>query len=75
MIYYPLSTLMQAGIRDILVVSTPHDLDAYRALLGNGEAFGVSLSYAVQQRPAGLAEAFLIGPRLPRRRTRCAGAG
>ena len=61
MIYYPISVLMLSGIKDILIITTPHDLSSYKRLLGNGDKFGISIEYEVQNKPNGLAEAFIIG--------------
>lgn len=61
MIYYPLSVLMLAGIKEILIISTPKDIDRFEDIFGNGDTLGISISYAVQQSPKGIAEAFIIG--------------
>jgi glucose-1-phosphate thymidylyltransferase len=61
MIYYPISVLMLAGIRDILIITTPRDLSSYKRLLGDGKDFGIKLTYVVQKKPNGLAEAFILG--------------
>lgn len=61
MVYYPLGVLMLAGIREVLIISTPRDLPSFKALLGTGEDFGIALSYAEQERPGGLAEALIVG--------------
>jgi glucose-1-phosphate thymidylyltransferase len=61
MVYYPLTILMLAGIRDILVITTPHDIEAFRRLLGDGSKWGLNLSYAVQPKPQGIAQAFVVG--------------
>ena len=61
MIYYPLSTLMLAGLREILIISSPRDQSLYKALLGNGESFGINIKYAIQERPEGIVQSFLIG--------------
>lgn len=61
LIYYPLATLMHAGIRDILLITTPHDQAAFRQLLGDGTQFGIQFAYAIQEKPCGLADAFIVG--------------
>ena len=61
MIYYPLSTLMLAGVRDILIITKIEDIDKFKNILGNGDSFGINLQYEIQEKPEGLAQAFLIG--------------
>ena len=61
LIYYPLSTLMLAGIRDILIITTPNDQEAFVGLLGDGHTLGINLTFKIQERPEGLAQAFIIG--------------
>lgn len=61
MVYYPLSTLMMSGIKDILIITTPHDQDQFKRLLGDGSDWGISLQYQVQEKPRGLADAFIVG--------------
>jgi len=63
MVYYPLSVLMLAGIRQILIISTPQDINRFKDLLGTGKDLGISLSYAIQKKPNGIAESFIVGER------------
>src|SRR5262247_4056784 len=75
MVYYPLSSLLLAGIREILLISTPEDLGAYERLLGDGAELGISIRYAVQPRPEGLAQAFLIAREFVGRGSVCLALG
>ena len=75
MVYYPLSSLMLAGIREILLISTPEDIGAYQRLLGDGRAFGLEIRYAVQPRPEGLAQAFVLGREFVGRDSVCLALG
>ena len=61
MVYYPLSVLLLAGIREVLLISTPKDINQYKSLLGDGSKFGITLKYKIQEQPRGLAEAFILG--------------
>lgn len=61
LIYYPLSVLLLAGIKEILIISTPHDTDNYKKLLGDGSRIGINIQYKIQERPRGLADAFILG--------------
>lgn len=71
MVYYPLSVLMLANIREILIISTPYDIELYKSLLGCGKQFGIQLSYSIQEKPAGIAQAFIIGKKFIKNDAAC----